>query len=294
VTGAAGFVGRWTLRALVQHGWQVHAVGRRDPEVTGVTFHPVDLLAPDAPGRVRALRASHLLHAAWDVTHGAYWTSPSNLAWLAASLRLVEAFVEGSGRRVVGVGTCAEYKWGSNEPLAEVAPLRPSTLYGTAKDAMRRVLEAFARTAACSWAWARLFHVFGPGEHPERFVPQILRGLRRGERIPLGGGEQIRDFMFVGDAGDALARLAVSTIEGPVNVASGDPVRLADFAGRLAALAGRSDLLDFGALPTRPDDPVVLVADVSRLRTELAYVAPYGIERGIRATYDGAVEAERA
>jgi len=113
VTGATGFIGAAAARALLALGAEVHgtsAAGRAGP--ADVVMHRCDLLDDAATAALLGrLRPTHLLHAAWDVTHGAYWTSPANLDWLAATARLLRGFAAGGGRRAVGVGSCAEYAW---------------------------------------------------------------------------------------------------------------------------------------------------------------------------------------
>ena len=74
------------------------STGRSAPDDHGVTFHPANLLTPaDTSEVVRAAKASHLLHLAWDTTPGKFWNSPINLDWVSASLALVQAFAEQGG-----------------------------------------------------------------------------------------------------------------------------------------------------------------------------------------------------
>ncbi len=103
-------------------------------------------------------QAQTIVHCAWVTDHGAYWTSPENLDWAAATLSLARESHERGAKRFVGVGTCAEYAWGGNEPLSEATtPLQPATLYGIAKDSTRRTLEAFAATSNLSFDRSRVF-----------------------------------------------------------------------------------------------------------------------------------------
>src|SRR4051794_38523782 len=113
VTGANGFIGRWTLPALRQRGYEVHAITSNAPRVDtpDVVWHRADLMNPTEVERVvSTVRASHLLHLAWYTQHGAFWTSPLNVRWTSASLALLWAFQEHGGARVVMTGTCAEYR----------------------------------------------------------------------------------------------------------------------------------------------------------------------------------------
>ena len=73
VTGASGFIGSRTLAPLRQAGFAVHSFGRTAPREP-TTHHPGDLFDH---AQVRAVLGSvaptHILHCAWEVTHGTFW-----------------------------------------------------------------------------------------------------------------------------------------------------------------------------------------------------------------------------
>ena len=289
VTGGAGFVGRHAVAALRARGCEVHAVGRTAPP--GVqAFHAADLLDEgQRHAAVRAAGASHLLHLAWVTTPGRYWQAPDNLAWTAASLDLVRTFREAGGRRAVVAGTCAEYDWTDlsglqSGRLPESAPCRPATLYGSAKDGLRRILHAYATSAGLSLAWGRLFYLYGPGETPGRLVGDAARALLSGQRLATSEGRQRRDFLHVADAGAAFAALLSSGVEGPVNLGSGEAVPVRTILETVGALTGRPDLIDFGARPLGPTEPACIEADIRRLTDEVGFSPRYGLEQGLEQT----------
>ncbi|WP_165839036.1 NAD-dependent epimerase/dehydratase family protein [Roseicella frigidaeris] len=288
LTGASGFVGRQLLGPLAARGFELHAVARRPGAGLGpgvdagvdagaAHWHAVDLRDE---GMVRALlrdiRPGLLLHAAWEVTPGRFWTAPENADWLRLSLALGEQFVAQGGRRLLGLGSCAEYDWDGEgvSPWAETRRLVPATPYGQAKAALAAGWAALGERQGVSVAWARLFHLFGAGEAAARLVPSVLRALRRGEPVEIGSGRPVRDFTdtaAIGRALAALAALAASPVTGPVNVASGAPVTIRALVERLGRLAGRPELLRLGALPDRPGEPPAMVAAVGRLRREVGW-----------------------
>ncbi|ESQ88899.1 hypothetical protein ABAC460_14050 [Asticcacaulis sp. AC460] len=210
------------------------------------------------------LRPSHLLHSAWITEHGRYWGASENADWLRASQDLIEAFARHGGRRVVGVGSCAEYDWTQegDVPWPETRSCVPATLYGQAK----RDLAAWLDTAGLDYAWARLFFLFGEGESPQRIVPYLLQCALNGETARCTSGLQVRDFLSTRLCGEYLAAVVASDLTGAVNVASGQGITLRDLVEPIEAATGRTLNVDFGALPDRPGDPVSIVADVTRLR----------------------------
>ena len=288
VTGASGFVGRQTLGPLAVAGVEVHAVGHRRPqhETGDVHWHDVDLLDQAARrALVRSVRPELVLHLAWEARHGLFWTAPTNLSWVAATLSLLREASEAGAQRFVGVGTCMEYGDSTTVCDENTSSLVPLTLYGVCKDACRRAAEEFAATQRVSFAWARLFLLYGPGEAPERLLPTVVRQLLSGEAAPITSGRAVRDFMDVRDAGTALAALALSNVRGAVNVASGRASSVREVVEMLARLAERPELVRVGALPDR-DEPARLVASVARLFEEVGYRDVRSLKTGLLQALD--------
>jgi nucleoside-diphosphate-sugar epimerase len=229
------------------------------------------------------LRPTHLLHLAWYAEPGAFWESPENERWLAASLALLDAFTASGGSRAVIAGTCAEYDWSGDGILSEQhTPLAPRTTYGKAKDA----LHSAAAGLDVALAWGRIFFLYGPHEDERRLVASVTRALLAGMPARTTHGRQVRDFLHVADVGDAFAALLDSAVEGGINVASGEGVAVADIVERLAELVGRPDLLELGALETAAGEPPLLVADVGRLRDEVRWSPSRSLDEGLRDTVE--------
>jgi nucleoside-diphosphate-sugar epimerase len=289
VTGGSGFVGLPVLRDLARADIEVHALSTRasPPQVHGVRWHPIDLADEHAvEALVCELRPQRLVHLAWYVEHGRFWEASENLLWVERSLRLVRAFARAGGQRAVMLGTCAEYDWSdARAPLEEArSPIAPATLYGVAKDSLRRLVAAYAEREGFELAWARLFFLYGPREAPGRLVSSVIRALLAGEPAPTTSGTQIRDFMHVHDVARAVVALLDSNVVGPVNVASGNPTPLADIVELIAREIGRPELVRRGALPDRPGEPPLLVGDVARLRDEVGFRAQLSLAEGIAET----------
>jgi nucleoside-diphosphate-sugar epimerase len=287
VTGATGFIGRQALAPLRERGFEVHAVARRPGKDDDVTWHKADLLEPGEAERVvDAARPTHLLHFAWFASHGEYWTSLENVRWVEASLRLLRAFHERGGARAVFVGTCAEYDWDYGWCSEDVTPLRPRTLYGVSKNALRLVVDAFAGQTGLSAAWGRIFFLYGPHEHPARLVSSVSRALIAGEPAPATHDRHVRDFLHVADVADAFAALLASDVVGAVNVGSGEPRTVMSVLREIGDISQRPDLLQTGAVEAPPSDPLLLVADIRRLRNEVVWRPARTFEQGIAETVD--------
>lgn len=287
VTGASGFVGRRAVTALLAAGAEVIAVARRRLDID-CCWRSVDLLdAAETRGMVRSTQPDAVLHLAWCVEHGRFWTDPANADWVAATLVLAQAAAEAGARRFTGVGTCYEYDWPSRTDCHERdTPLASHSPYDIAKTNCRSELDALFADQGVGFAWARLFFLYGPGEDPRRLVASIARAVTRGEIARCSRGLPVRDFMDVRDAGRALAAVSLSRTTGAVNVASGQGVRIADVALALGRLAGHPELIHLGSLPDRDHEPERIVADIARLRDEVGFSPEFDLETGLTSALD--------
>ncbi len=285
VTGGSGFVGRQAVVALAAAGLDVVVATRgAGPPRAPIRHRTTDLLAPGAvDSLIEVERPTHLLHLAWETTHGRYWTAPDNWEWLRASKALLRAFFDAGGLRAVVTGTCAEYDWGALGDAAadeRSTALAATTPYAKAKLALSENVEHLSAEGA-SAAWCRLFFPFGRFEGPQRFVPAVTRALVAGLPAEMTAGGQIRDFMDVRDVGRALAAVLLSNVTGPINIASGEGTALVEIATELARQLGREALLRPGALPTQPKDPPYLVGANMRLRTEVGFSPRIPLSKGL-------------
>jgi nucleoside-diphosphate-sugar epimerase len=287
VTGATGFIGLGTLELLVRAGMDVHAISSRGVPADSpreVSWHVADLLEPGAEPELASIKATHLLHLAWYAEPGRFWHAAVNVNWVEASLRLLRAFAAGGGQRMVMAGTCAEYTWDDKTVCLESAtPTRPATLYGTAKHALHTLAAAYAGEMGMSLAWGRVFFVFGPHEAPARLASSVVSSLVAGREALCSRGEHVRDFLYAPELAAAFVTLLTSKVEGPVNMASGRPMRVRDLIEVLATAAGRPDLVRLGARPSG-DEPAWLTADVARLRDEVGWSPSLSTEEAARRT----------
>ncbi len=297
VTGAGGFIGRWSLAPLRAAGFEVHAVlrpGAAAPAEAGATVvHAADLLECTAlDALLQSVRPTHLLHFAWVATPGVYANSEENFRWLQSGGHLLRAFHAAGGRRVVMAGSCAEYDWSRaglchefDTPLADAGPTPPSA-YARCKLAMQRELQRFAGTHGLSWAWGRIFLQYGPHEHPRRLVSSAITNLLRGRDAPATHGAQVRSFLHVADLGAAFAALLAGAAEGPVNIGAGEPLSIAALLAQIEGQIGGPGRVRLGALPAPPGEPAVLIPDLRRLGGEVGWAPRYALADGLAGTID--------
>lgn len=266
LTGATGFVGRQIHRHLLAMGHRVRAIVRTGSAGRLIDTGPdTDFIeTPDVFAQSVAWWATAcagcdtVVHAAWFVVPGQYLTSPANLTCVSGSLALAQGAVEAEVGHFIGIGTCFEYQLPSDH-LTVDAPLAPTTLYASAKLSLYQLLGAFFAQMNTSFSWARLFYLYGEGEHASRLVPYVRQRLAEGNMAQLSAGTQVRDFLDVARAGHMIATLVATRQPGAINICSSVPVTVRQLAERMADEIGRRDLLQFGTAPLRPTDPAAVV-----------------------------------
>jgi nucleoside-diphosphate-sugar epimerase len=224
------------------------------------------------------------LHLAWSIGPD-YYDSPNSLVCAEGSLALLRGLVDAGCRRVVYVGTHLELA-PSDRDMEETDRIAPRGLYAVCKDAVHRVADAYAARTGTSFVWARLFNLYGPGQADWALVPSVVRHLLEDRRCPMTHGEQLRTFLHVRDAADALLALAASPVRGVVHVGSDDVVSIRSLALRIGERLDRTRLLAFGAREPAPGDAPRVVPSTLRLRSEVGFRPRLSLDEGLRETID--------
>jgi nucleoside-diphosphate-sugar epimerase len=190
------------------------------------------------------------------------------------------------GLHLVHTGSAFEYG-AVPGTVNEDSPARPTITYGRTKLAATEQVAA-ACASGLRATVARLFTVYGPGEHPHRLLPSLLRVARSGEALEMTGGRQQRDFTYVEDVAEGLLRLGLQRAPvGVVNLATGRLTSIREFAETAAKLLGlRGDQLQLGALPYRDDEVEQGPADITRLKKMLFWRPALAVREGIQKTIE--------
>jgi nucleoside-diphosphate-sugar epimerase len=198
---------------------------------------------------------------------------------------MLSAFADNGGKRMVAAGSCAEYDCSVGECKEDITPLLPTTLYGTCKHALERILHSSSQQTSLSSAWGRIFFLYGPHEHPSRLVAYVVHSLLRGEPALCSEGKQILDFLHVEDVASAFVALLESEVQGTVNIASGNPVAVRDVLQEIGQQLGRLELIRFGARSSmlQPDR---FWANTQRLANEVHWRPHYDLPAGIKQTIE--------
>ncbi len=272
VTGASGFLGRYVLAFLAGRDIDIVATARTVPDDEGrdgVCWVALDIHHPPADPFEALGRPDVLLHLAWGGLPD-YRGAAHLEAELPAQFAFLKAMVDGGLKSMTVTGTCLEYGMQSGQ-LCEAAPCEPILPYPQAKLELLRKLEALKAQNPFSLTWARLFYMFGEGQQTNSLYSGFNAARRRGEQhFDMSGGQQLRDFLPVGDVADYLCRLALSADgQGLFNVCSGMPVKIEELVRGWAEDKKWDAELRLGVFDYPDYEPMAFWGDNSRLKEVL-------------------------
>ena len=289
ITGAAGFIGRNLVRALV--------AGRPRSIVAIDTRRPADL-APASPfptGLVLAesdilSRLDELVEGADVVFHLAAKVSvPGSVADplsdaavnVTGTIALLDACRRTGVRRIVYSSSAAVYGPPAYLPIDEQHPTRPSSPYGLSKLTGERYCLLYGQLYGLSVCALRYFNVYGPNQPRNggyaAVIPRFFDRVTR--RLPIvveGDGSQTRDFVHVDDVVRANLLASVAGFDGVVNVGSGRATSIRELAG---IIGGPGYPIEHA--PSRVGDIDASVAAIGAARDAIGYRPSVGLETGL-------------
>ncbi len=302
VTGAAGFVGHWVARRLLDDGagvvgidnlndyydprikrWRLEQLGDR----AGFRFTQADVTDRDALARVAATdRYDAVFHLA--ARAGAPQSVSEPDRYIATNTlgtqNVLDLCTATDIPKLVMASTSGVYGSGNPLPLSEESDTgRPRSPYAASKKAAELLAHAHHHVHGLDVTVLRYFTVYGPAGRPDMSLFRFVRWIREGVPITLhGDGSQSRDFTFVGDVARGTVQ-AVSTLGFEIiNLGSGAPVELREALRIIEECLGRKARIR--RFPVHRVDVAATWADNSKARRVLAWQPATTIQNGIENT----------
>ncbi|CAN5256004.1 NAD(P)-dependent oxidoreductase [soil metagenome] len=273
VTGATGFIGQYVVRQLLADGHTVIATGTNQARASQFNwFDQVTFVEYNLPvvGDNQNLydyfdQPDALIHLAWQGLPNYKATFHFEQSLFPQYLFLKNLIHNGL-RNVTVTGTCFEYGM-QDGCLSEDQSSMPANPYALAKDTLRKMLEALQTEHSFSLKWARLFYMYGDGQHPNSIIPLLNRAIEQGETVfNMSGGEQLRDYLRVEDVAIYLCRLATQTnTSGIINCCSGQPISIRRFVENYLHTRNATISLNLGYYPYPDYEPMAFWGNNQKL-----------------------------
>ena len=315
VTGAAGFIGAATSRALLERGDEVVGIDNLNDYYDPVLKQArLDSLQQQFGNRFRFERVDFAdAEALKDFTDtievggivhlgaqaGVRYSLENPAAYVQSNLvghaNMLELARLRGARHMVYASSSSVY--GSNKSLpfrVEDRVDHPLSLYAATKKADELLSESYASLYRLPLTGLRFFTVYGPWGRPDMAMWIFVKALYAGEPLPLfNGGEMRRDFTYIDD----IVRGVVACLDGPPaddgevkaggstspharynlgNSRSADLMRLVEL---LEQETGRKALLD--PRPMQIGDVKETFADISAIERDHGFKPITGIDEGV-------------
>lgn len=290
VTGATGFLGSYVVTDLIGQGHDVAVLLRpgatpwRLAEMLDkltVIDGSLEDLAWLGSG-LRSFRPDAVVHMAWRGVANSDRNSKDQARNVVDTVELIDLAADAGATIFVGAGSQAEYG-PYDRAIVETDAPKPTSLYGIAKLASCQMSERRCAERKLRFAWLRIFSVYGPKDNNDWLIPSLIRTLRAGGHMPLTGCEQRWGFLHACDAAAAVRLVLVNpAADGIFNLGSPEAPPLRETVTLLRDHIGAGNL-GFGEVPYRPDQVMVLAADVARLAS-LGWRPTIPLEQGLCET----------
>ena len=318
VTGAAGFIGYFVARRLLDAGHQVAGIDNLspyyDPQLKRdrlarlatydeFSFERVDL--GDAQATADCFAANdfnRVVHLAAQA--GVAYSLENPMAYVDSNLvgfaHLLESCRRTGIKHLVYASTSSVYGANARLPFSTGDSTdHPLSLYAATKKANEAMAHAYAHLHGVPATGLRFFTVYGPWGRPDMAAFLFTRQILAGEPIELfNHGNHWRDWTYVEDTAEGVVRALMKPPEGDeswsgeepnpatsrapyrvYNVGAGRPVHLLEFVGILEELLGRKAKRLL--LPRRPVDVRETCADVEGLRRDVGYEPSTSVREGL-------------
>ncbi len=228
VTGANGYIGKHVVDALILRDAEVIAVDRAPSQVNQrARFVQMDIFSGNRDIFKLLGSPDVCLHLAWRnvFSHNA----DSHMLELSKHYEFIKNVIDGGLNQVAVIGSMHEVG-NYCGAVDENTPCNPTSMYGIAKDSLRKSVLLLAQMNSITAQWLRVFYIYGDDRHNQSVFTSILQAEENGkESFLLSSGNNRYDFIHVDELSHMIAACIMQEeISGIINCCSGQPVRLAE------------------------------------------------------------------
>lgn len=267
VTGANGYLGRHVVKYLLDAGCEVLAA---DIRFEGVDERAIQIHEPifskEAGLYEKMGKPDACIHMAWR--DGFRHNAPTHMQDLSSHYDFVRNMLEGGLKQIAVMGSMHEIGYWEGA-VDENTPTNPMSLYGVAKDALRRSLFLLEKEYQdVMIQWIRGYYITGEDQLNNSIFAKLMQAEQEGkEKFPFTSGKNKYDFIDIKDMAADIACVAMQNqIGGIINCCSGTPISLAEKVEAFIKEHNYKIQLEYGAFPDRPYDSPAIWGDASKIK----------------------------
>ncbi len=289
IVGGTGFIGYHLAKKSLKKGWQVTSISSNRPKK--IRYLPkVEYICCDIRNK-KLLRRS--IRKAFDyvVNLGGYVDHSNKKKTFKSHYggckNLSEIFLKKPPLSFVQIGSSLEYGI-SSSPQKENIKCNLNTIksiYGKAKLlSSRHIIELFKKKNFPSTV-LRLYLVYGPRQDANRFLPITILGCIKNKQFPCSKGDQLRDFIYVDDAVEAIIKSLTNrnAIGQIINIGSGKPKRIKSVIEKVKKIS-KGGYPKYGMFKQRKFEIPKLYPNVEKAKNKINWEQKISFKKGLRKT----------
>ncbi len=296
ITGGAGFIASHIADAYLARGDEVVVVdnlvhGKRARVSPRAAFYEVDIRSPQLAEVFAAERPDYVSHhaAQMDVRKSVDDPTFDASVNILGGINVLEQCRKFGVQHVTFSSTGgAIYGELEQVPAPETHPVRPISPYGASKFALETYLFLYRYNYGLDYTILRYANVYGPRQDPhgEAGVVAIFGNLMLSGKRPtiFGDGEQVRDYVYVGDV-VAANLLCGPHVSGEIfNIGTGVATSVNDLFRIMRDIIGFPD--DAHYAPARLGELTVSALDAVKIRQKLGWQPSVSLREGLEKTVE--------
>ncbi|MBI3379684.1 NAD(P)-dependent oxidoreductase [Candidatus Gottesmanbacteria bacterium] len=181
--------------------------------------------------------------------------------------------LENKVKKIIFASTAEVYGFPkNNNPITERYLPNPVSYYGASKLAAEKIIQIFSKRYSIPYTILRFSTMYGPADPIDRAIPNFIKRAINGEKPQVYGGEDLRDYLYIDDAVEALIAAMENVTSGIFNIASGKTISIKETA--LIISKKINPLLGVEILANKKDS-FDMPIDVSKARKLLGFSPKY-------------------
>ena len=204
------------------------------------------------------------LHMAWK--DGFIHHSDAHMTYLSKHYEFLKNMLDGGLKHIAVMGTMHEIGYHEGA-IDENTPCNPISMYGIAKDALRRSLMVLLEKKETIFQWLRAYYIYGDDKRNHSIFAKLISAAEEGkETFPFTTGKNKYDFIHVEELARLLSLCVMQDkVNGIINCCSGKPISLAQKVESFIKEHGYKIKLEYGAYPDRPYDSPAVWGDNTKI-----------------------------
>jgi len=271
LTGATGFLGSHIAENLLAYNFELILTKRENSSLSNCQsfISNVKWVDTDSDSWIESViefNPTIIIHAAWNGVSSSSrddWKNQlSNIDFMYSLLKIAESC---KINKFISLGSQAEY--GQIEgKITEDYPVNPTSSYGAVKLATLELLKSFCTDKNIDWYWLRVFSVFGERENERWLIPSMIKKmLSESTEMDFTLGEQKYAYLYVADFSAAIKKVVLNKApSGIYNLSADNALCLKDVLIMIRDMVKPSFILNFGTLPYRPNQSMLIEGDASK------------------------------